>query len=47
MDPAMTGNMFLLYPSDRMSPSMQKMAANNWRLAKAQNKEILDSKPAN
>ena len=47
MDPAMTGNMFLLYPSDRMSPSMRKMAENNWRLAKAQNKEILDSKPAN
>lgn len=47
MDPAMIGNMFLLYPSDRMSPSMRKMAENNWRLAKAQNKEILDSKPAN
>lgn len=47
MDPATTGNMFLLYPSDRMSPSMRKMAENNWRLAKAQNKEILDSKPAN
>lgn len=47
MDPAMVGNMFLLYPSDRMTPSMRKMAENNWRLAKAQNKEILDSKPAN
>lgn len=47
MDPAMIGNMFLLYPSDRMTPSMRKMAENNWRLAKAQNKEILDSKPAN
>ena len=44
MDPSKTGNMFLLYPSDRMSPSMRKMAENNWRLAKLQNKEILDSK---
>ena len=47
MDPAKTGNMFLLYPSDRMSPSMRKLAENKWVLAKKQNKDYLDSKPTN
>ena len=45
MDPERTGNMFLLYPSDRMSDSMRKLAENNWSLAKKQNNQILGSKP--
>ena len=47
MDPTRIGNMFLLYPSDRMNDSMRKLAENNWSLAKKQNNEILGSKPSN
>ncbi|MBR2460349.1 MAG: hypothetical protein IKB34_03885, partial [Clostridia bacterium] len=41
MDPTKLGNMFLLYPSDRMSDTMRKLAENNWTLAKRQNNEVL------
>ena len=41
MDPKWCGNMFLLIPSDNMSKEMQAMAANEWKLARQQVKDIL------
>jgi len=43
MEPKWCGNMFLLIPSDNMSKEMQAMAANDWKLARQQVKEILGS----
>lgn len=39
-----TGNLFILYPSDRMDAATRKLAENNWELAKKQNTEILEKK---
>ena len=44
MNPKYTGNMFLLYPSDNMTVTMQLLAENHWELAKKQNTEIIENK---
>lgn len=41
MNPKWCGNMFILTPSDGMSREMQMMAANDWKLAREQVKDIL------
>lgn len=41
MNPKYTGNLFILYPSDRMDTATRKLAENNWELAKKQNTAIL------
>lgn len=43
MDPADTGNLFLLYPNASMSEEMLALAANNWELAKAQYRDTVHS----
>lgn len=44
MYPEWTGNMYILNVSDSMSLAMQKMAENDWTLAKLQSKETMEKK---
>lgn len=43
MDPAYTGNQFIMYQNDRMSEQELALSANDWELAKKQNAELVAS----
>ncbi len=43
MDPADTGNLFLLKPNSSMSETMLRMAADNWKLGKVQYQDTVVS----
>ncbi len=43
MDPAYTGNQFIMYQNDRMTEQELALSANDWELAKKQNTELVAS----